>query len=102
MTSAYGTSEYPADDERPWPPRVRPVQPGYMRESAESDSAARTALADLRQLEARVDALIDAVEVLVRGLEDGPMAEPEVRRAGEAARRARELLLLAKPSRRAG
>jgi hypothetical protein len=62
----------------------------------------RTALAEVRRLEARVDTLIEAVEVLARGLEDGPMAEPEDRRAGEAARRARELLLLAKSGRRSG
>ena len=56
----------------------------------------------MRRLEARVEALAEAVEVLARGLEDGPMAEPGDRKPGEAARRARELLLLAKPERRAG
>lgn len=61
-----------------------------------------TALTELRQLEARVDALIDAVEVLARGLENGPMAAPEDFRPGEAARRARELLLLAKSGQGAG
>jgi hypothetical protein len=54
----------------------------------------------LRQLEARVDALAEAVEVLARGLEGSPMAEPENHPAREAARRAHELLLLAKPGRR--
>ncbi len=43
-----------------------------------------------------MDALIDAVEILARGLEGGPMATPEDRKPEEAARRARELLLLAK------
>jgi hypothetical protein len=64
--------------------------------SAESDPVPSTAPAELRQLEARLDALVDAVEVLARGLEDGPMAEPDDKKPGEAARRARELLLLAK------
>jgi hypothetical protein len=68
----------------------------HKREQADSDSATSTALAEIRQLEARVDALIDAVEVLARGLEGGPMATPEDRKPEEAARRARELLLLAK------
>ena len=53
----------------------------------------------MRRLEARVEALAEAVEVLARGLEDGPMAEPGDRKPGEAARRARELLILAKPGR---
>jgi hypothetical protein len=60
------------------------------------------ALDGLRQLEARVDALAEAVEVLVRGLEGSPMAEPENHPAREAARRAHELLLLAKPGGRGG
>ncbi len=54
----------------------------------------------VRRLEARLDAVIDAVEVLARGLEDGPLAEPAApsigTRAGDAARRTHELLLLAK------
>jgi hypothetical protein len=66
-----------------------------MREQADSDPATSTALTEVRRLEARLDALIDAVEVLARGLEGGPMA-PEDRKPEEAARRARELLLLAK------
>jgi hypothetical protein len=53
----------------------------------------------MRRLEARVDSLAEAVEVLARGLEDGPMAEPGDRKPAEAARRARELLLLTKPGR---
>jgi hypothetical protein len=72
-----------------------------MREP-ESDSAARTALDRLRQLEARVDAIAEAVDVLARGLEGSPMAEPESDPARDAARRAHELLLLAKPGQRAG
>lgn len=61
-----------------------------------------TALAELRRLETRVDTLIDAVEVLARGLEGGPMAAPDDRNPEEAARRARELLLLAKRGPAAG
>ena len=59
----------------------------------------RAAVDEVRRLEARVDALTEAVEVLARGLEDGPMAEPGDTNPAEAARRARELLLLAKPRR---
>ena len=62
-----------------------------------SDSAGR-AMPDRRcRLEARVDALADAVEVLARGLEGGPIAEPGNHPAGKAARQAHELLLLAEP-----
>jgi hypothetical protein len=71
-----------------------------MRESSGSDSGVWAALEGVRRLEARVDALIEAVEVLARGLEGGgPMAEPGDRKPAEAGRRARELLLLAKPGR---
>jgi hypothetical protein len=70
----------------------------FMRKP-ELDPAVK-ALDGLRQLEARVDALAEAVEVLARGLEGSPMAEPENHPAREAARRAHELLLLAKPGRR--
>jgi hypothetical protein len=73
-----------------------------MSEQAEPDSAASAALEGLRRLEARVDALTEAVEVLARGLEGSPMAEPAEYRPEEAARRARELLLLARPGRRGG
>jgi hypothetical protein len=65
-----------------------------------SDPATRDALDRLCRLEARVDALAEAVEVLARGLEGSPMAEPEDHPAREAARRAHELLLLAKPAER--
>jgi hypothetical protein len=61
---------------------------------------AEQALDGLHRLEARVDALAEAVEVLARGLEGSPMAEPENHPARAAARRAHELLLLAKPGRR--
>ena len=67
-----------------------------MREP-ESDSAARAAVDRLGRLEARVDALAGAVEVLAVGLEGSPVAEPENHLVREAARRAHELLLLAKP-----
>ncbi len=72
----------------------------FMTES-ESDRAVK-ALDGLRRLEARVDALAEAVEVLARGLEGSPIAEPGNHPAREAARRAHELLLLAKPGRRDG
>lgn len=72
---------------------------GVMREP-ESDSATRAALDRLRLLEARVDALTEAVDVLARGLEGSPMAGPVNHPAREAARQAHELLLLAKPGRR--
>ena len=50
----------------------------------------------LHRLEAQMEMLIEAIEVLARGLEGGPMAEPQNRHAEEAARRTHELLLLAK------
>jgi hypothetical protein len=46
-----------------------------------------------------MEALIEAVAVLARGLERGPMDEPQNRRTEEAARRTHELLLLAKSAR---
>jgi len=74
-----------------------------MREIAESEFAALAAIVGrVGRLEARVDALAEAVEVLVRGLEGSPMAEPDNHPAREAARRAHELLLLAKSGRRDG
>jgi hypothetical protein len=74
-----------------------------MREVAESGYAAIAAIERrMRLLETRVEAIAEAVEVLARGLESGPMAEPEDYPAREAARRAHELLLLAKPGRRGG
>lgn len=50
----------------------------------------------MRRLEVQVEALMEAVEVLAHGLEDGPAAEPQRVSTAEAARRAHELLLLAK------
>lgn len=74
-----------------------------MREVVESQSAAITAVEGrVRLLETRVEAIAEAVEVLARGLEGSPMAEPVSHSAREAARRAHELLLLAKPDRRDG
>jgi len=74
-----------------------------MREIAESESAAIAAVESrVRRLEAQVEALAEAVEALARGLEGGPMAEPGTTKPEEAARRARELLLLAKLWRRDG
>lgn len=63
---------------------------GYSGESALEERVHR--------LEAQMEALIEAVEVLSRGLENGPMTEPRNRHTEEAARRAHELLLLAKPA----
>jgi len=51
----------------------------------------------VRVLEERLTAVTDAVRVLAHGLEDGPVAGPGGRPAGEAARRAYELLLIAEP-----
>ena len=50
----------------------------------------------VHRLEAQADALAEAIEVLARGLKGEPMAEPRNRHAEEAARRAHELLLLAR------
>jgi hypothetical protein len=74
-----------------------------MREVAESRSAAIDAIERrVRLLETRVETIAEAVELLARGLEGSPVAEPKDFRPEEAARRARELLLLAKPGRRGG
>ena len=74
----------------------------HMRESSQEDPAVRAAVEEVRRLEARVDALTEAVEVLARGLEESPMAEPGDNNPAEAARRARELLLLANRGRPEG
>jgi len=50
----------------------------------------------VRRLEGQMAALTEAVEVLTRGLESNPMAGPSNRHIEQAARRAHELLLLAK------
>ena len=50
----------------------------------------------VRRLEDQLTALAEAVEVLTRGLEGSPMAEPPNHHIEEAARRAHELLFLAK------
>jgi hypothetical protein len=65
---------------------------------SESSGAGGTAgLAErVNRLEARMAVLTEAVEVLARGLESTPLAEPVNRRAEQAARRTHELLLLAK------
>jgi hypothetical protein len=49
----------------------------------------------VRMLEVRVAALTEALQVLTRGLEDLPTAEPGGRPAAKAARTAREVLLAA-------
>lgn len=43
-----------------------------------------------------METLIEAVEVLAHGLEDGPMTEPGSRNTEQAARRTHELLFLAR------
>jgi len=70
-----------------------------MNMSADSPSAANgtSELTErIRRLEGQMAALTEALEVLTRGLESSPMAEPTNRHIEEAARRAHELLLLAK------
>jgi exonuclease VII small subunit len=70
-----------------------------MNASADPSSAAKgtTELTErVRRLENQLTALTEAVEVLTRGLESSPMAEPPNHHIEEAARRAHELLLLAK------
>ena len=47
-------------------------------------------------LEARMATLADAVDVLARGLEGGPLAEPDERKVVDAARQAHDLLLAAR------
>ena len=57
-----------------------------------------TALQERMHLvEVRVAALTEALQVLARGLEDLPTAEPGGKPAAEAARRAHDLLLAAQP-----
>jgi hypothetical protein len=53
----------------------------------------------VRRLEAQTETLIEAIEELARGLENGPMAGPQSRHTEQAARRTHELLLLAKSHR---
>lgn len=57
-----------------------------------------TALQERMNLvEVRVAALTEALQVLARGLEDLPTAEPGGKPAAQAARRAYDLLLAAQP-----
>ena len=69
-----------------------------MNTPAETGGSPGTATMEERvhRLEVQADALAEAIEVLTRGLEGGPMAEPRNRHAEEAARRAHELLILAR------
>jgi hypothetical protein len=70
-----------------------------MSESAGSPSATRPDRELTERvcgLEAQMAALAEAVEVLARGLESSPPAEPVNHHVEEAARKAHELLLLAK------
>ena len=54
----------------------------------------------MQRLEVQVETLTEAVSVLAHGLEHGPAAEPLSTTAEEAARRAHELVLLAKSASR--
>lgn len=47
----------------------------------------------VHRLESTVATLADALRVLARGLEDGPLTEPGNKQVTEAARQAHELLL---------
>lgn len=47
----------------------------------------------LHLLEARVAVLAEAITVLTRGLESGPLTEPGEQQVADAARRAHDLLL---------
>ena len=70
-----------------------------MNMSADSPSAGNgtTGLTErVRRLEGQMAALTEALEALTRGLESSPVAGPPNRHIEEAARRAHELLLLAK------
>jgi hypothetical protein len=64
-------------------------------ESARGQADPATVEDRIRQLEAKMEALIEAVAVLARGLEGGPMAGQRDQHTEEAARRAHELLLVA-------
>lgn len=69
---------------------TRQIGPQYQEPS-------RPALEErVHQLETKVAALAEAVNVLARGLADGPLAEPGERNVTDAARKAHELLLAAK------
>ena len=69
---------------------IRQIGSQYQAES-------RLALEErVHQLEARVATLADAVDVLARGLEGGPLAEPDERKVVDAARQAHDLLLAAR------
>jgi len=74
-----------------------------MTEQAGNPELAVAALEErVRVLEGSLAAVVDAVRVLVHGLEDLPVAEPGGRPAAGAARRAYELLLIAEPRRPTG
>lgn len=69
-----------------------------MNRQTETQAAVSAAEMDQRvsQLEARVAVLLEAIEVLARGLENGLPTQPHAGQAEKAARRAHDLLLLAK------
>jgi hypothetical protein len=74
------------------------LQAGNMNGSPDTPPAGGdSALTDrVRRLEAQMAALTEAVDVLARGLESSPLAEPPNGHVEETARRTHELLLLAK------
>ncbi|MDY7090093.1 MAG: DUF2267 domain-containing protein [Actinomycetota bacterium] len=59
-----------------------------------------TVEARLARLEARFATLSEATRILAHGLHQPPIEEPDATRAGQAARRAYELLIAAPPDRR--
>jgi hypothetical protein len=71
-----------------------------MNGPAESSDDSGTATLDkrVRRLEAQLETLIEAVEVLARGLEALPTTGPPGNQVEKAARRTHELLLLGKSS----
>ena len=65
--------------------------------SSRYQEASRPALEErVHLLEAKVAALTDAMSVLTRGLEGGPLAEPDGRQMVDAARKAHDLVLVAR------
>lgn len=94
-----GASRHNGSDQRPWPPFSQQGSIGVMNTAAQPlpGSPSGPALEErVHRLEEQMEALVEAVEVLARGLENGPMAEPQNRHTEAAARRTHELLLLAK------
>lgn len=82
--------------------RPGPVAGGRGREDTAGPARPRsersTSAADrISRLEERLAALADAVEVLARGMQQAPQAEPDPDRASRSARLATEILLAGRP-----